>query len=112
MLVTKLIVTLLSAVSGAMAVVVPMVAPVDNPPEVEKRETQWDKDSTKEWRVACPSPRIWQWRGNLVNWQWCQDHCACRTKFVKVWGICKYEEFLECYHNYCECYHRIGHVPP
>ncbi|KAK6342401.1 hypothetical protein TWF718_007802 [Orbilia javanica] len=110
MLFTKLLVTLLSVASGVVATPVP--APAADTADVDKRAAQWDSPSTFEWTVACPSTRIWQWRGNLVNWKWCQDHCACRGKFVRVNGICKYEKFLECYHNYCQCYRRIGHINP
>ncbi|RVD85116.1 uncharacterized protein DFL_003447 [Arthrobotrys flagrans] len=96
MLVTTILVTLLSAVASAVAV---PAAPVANPKSsgVDKREAQWDVDPSIAWRVSCPSTRIWQWRGNLVNWNWCQDRCDCRGKFVKVHGDCKYEKFLECY---------------
>ncbi|KAK6515865.1 hypothetical protein TWF281_004456 [Arthrobotrys megalospora] len=113
MLVTTLVVTLLSALPGVVAAPAAVSPGQDtSPANVEKRDAQWDTPWTVEWRVACPPPRLRKWQGNLVNAQWCQDHCGCRTKFVKVNGICRTEKFLECYHNYCECYRQIGHGIP
>ncbi|KAK6503808.1 hypothetical protein TWF481_008814 [Arthrobotrys musiformis] len=112
MLVTKIIVVLLSAASGVVSS--PVAAPAATPDsaEVEKREAQWDRPINMGWRVICPAGRFRAWQGNLVNKDWCQYYCGCRTKFIKVQGICKYEKFLECYHNYCECYQQIGHINP
>ncbi|KAK6331380.1 hypothetical protein TWF730_004462 [Orbilia blumenaviensis] len=121
MLVTKIVLVVLSAASGVLSVPVattPKQVPeqvleqTNAPADLEERSPQWDTRPNWGWRVACPSPRIRQWQGNLVNWEWCQNHCGCRTKFVAVYGICRTEKFLECYHNYCECYKQIGHINP
>ncbi|EPS45472.1 hypothetical protein H072_493 [Dactylellina haptotyla CBS 200.50] len=108
MRVSILIATVITAVAGVVGA--PTNKATDN--ELDKRIYSGHEPWRGMWRIQCPPTRFGAWRGNLVNGGWCVNHCGCNGKFLKVYGECHTDRFLECYHNYCGCYEQHGFIIP